>query len=32
MVGVDNYRLERTRDGVVLMIRAMKEGYDDISI
>ncbi len=32
MVGVDNYRLERARDGVVLMIRAMKEGYDDISI
>lgn len=27
MTGVDNYRLARTRDGVVLMVRALKEGY-----
>ena len=27
MAGVDNYRLARTRDGVVLMVRAIKEGY-----
>lgn len=25
--GVDNYRLARTRDGMVLMVRAIKEGY-----
>jgi len=27
MTGVDNYRLARTGDGVVLMVRALKEGY-----
>jgi 2-dehydropantoate 2-reductase len=27
LAGGDNYRLARTRDGVVLMIRAIKEGY-----
>jgi 2-dehydropantoate 2-reductase len=27
LAGSDNYRLARTRDGVVLMIRAIREGY-----
>ena len=27
MAGVDNFRLARTRDGMVLMVRAIKEGY-----
>ena len=27
MVGGDNYRLARTRDGLVLMVRAIREGY-----
>ena len=27
MAGGDNYRLARTRDGVVLMVRAIREGY-----
>jgi 2-dehydropantoate 2-reductase len=27
LAGGDNYRLARTRDGVVLMIRAIREGY-----
>jgi 2-dehydropantoate 2-reductase len=27
MTGVDNYRLARTRDSLVLMVRAIKEGY-----
>lgn len=27
LAGGDNYRLARTRDGLVLMIRAMREGY-----
>ena len=28
MTGVDNYRLARTRDGLVLMVRAIREGYN----
>jgi 2-dehydropantoate 2-reductase len=28
MAGGDNYRLARTRDSIVLMIRAIREGYD----
>jgi 2-dehydropantoate 2-reductase len=27
MTGIDNYRLARTRDGMILMVRAIKEGY-----
>ncbi|MCK4581550.1 MAG: hypothetical protein KAU10_09365 [Dehalococcoidia bacterium] len=27
MAGCDNYRLARTRDAVVLMVRAMREGF-----
>jgi 2-dehydropantoate 2-reductase len=27
MAGGDNYRLSRTRDGLVLMVRAIREGY-----
>ncbi|TET49728.1 MAG: ketopantoate reductase family protein, partial [Anaerolineales bacterium] len=27
MCGVDNYRMSRTRDGIVLAIRAIKEGF-----
>ncbi|NIO06911.1 MAG: ketopantoate reductase family protein, partial [Deltaproteobacteria bacterium] len=27
MAGGDNYRLARTRDGLVLMVRAIREGY-----
>jgi 2-dehydropantoate 2-reductase len=27
MAGIDNYRLSRTRDSLVLMVRAIREGY-----